>query len=172
MDVLLDGVFRRRCFDFFKYVWLNLNNLGNFQVWKCPDMRTVSMFVSNLRRTKAETLLCGSRAAPMCNRVSTHVNTGAGWRLMEALLSLQQVEGEEGPTDGAKPGGAALWIRWSCLWSGCSDTLLSGLQHALFVKRSPSFWAGGAELHSNLTRLPVGPRLNVDPSFSVVALCL
>lgn len=67
------------------------------------------MFLYNLRRPKAETLLCGSRAAQMCNRVSTHVNTeagwwlmGAGWRLMEALLSLQQVEREEGPTDGEK----------------------------------------------------------------------
>lgn len=69
------------------------------------------MFVYNLRRPKAETLLCGSRAAQMCNRVSTHVNTGAGWRLMGALLNLQQVEREEGPTDGAKPRGAAPWIR-------------------------------------------------------------
>lgn len=81
-------------------------------------MRTVLMFVYNLRRPKAETLLCGSRAAQMCNRVPTHVNTGAGWRLMGAgwrlmgaLLSLQQVEREEGPTDGAKPRGAAPWIR-------------------------------------------------------------
>lgn len=104
-------------------------------------------------------------------------NTGEGSNLCGASRwdgSLQQGEREGGPTtkagekarkDKGDRSASPRCHHWS-LWSGCSDTLLDGLQHSLFVKRTQSFWACGAELHSNLAALPVGLRLNVHRSLA------
>lgn len=110
---------------------------------------------SGCRPLGAETLL-GAGPLP-CGRAAMDPASG----------SSGEENRKEPPAEGGREGGQAGWF---CpgpepppILSEVAAPTVCSWACSTFVKRSRSVWAGGAELHSNLTALPVGPGWNAHP---------